>query len=395
MRRVAIYCITILIGILAPLMALEIILRFLPVTDILDTQPVNQTSPYIHFRPNRDITFSKAWNFSILTRKHINNYGYMNDVDFSKGETTPLLVIIGDSYVEATHVFNKDSMHGLLSNRVGRRGRVYGIGYSGTALSQYLAFAEFSRKEFSPNGMVFIIVGNDFDESLTKYGWGPGFHYFSPGDFSVTRIDWPGKTWAGFIVSQSALARYVRGNLSFDPTFLSWLWKGNTAKTSAEFVGNTRANADQERLEDSKAVVDNFLIKVPMWTGLARDKVLFVIDGMRPSLYSPEGMDAAKGSYFDLMRQYFIGKSRQLGHAVVDMQPVFERDYSMNKKRFEFEVDAHWNERGHQLVADEIEKTSVFRAVFFKARARVLLGANDRPIRGPVREFAAAVPGRE
>ena len=54
-----------------------------------------------------------------------------------------------------------------------------------------------------------------------------------------------------------------------------------------------------------------------MWTGLPRDKVLFVIDGMRPNLYSLEGMDSAKGSYFDTMRQYFIGKSRQLGHAVV------------------------------------------------------------------------------
>ena len=95
----------------------------------------------------------------------------MSDYDYhpASQDESPLLAIIGDSYVEAAQVANRKSMHGLLASRFDGKGRIYGLGYSGAPLSQYLAFADFARNEFKPDAMAFVIIGNDFDESLLKY----------------------------------------------------------------------------------------------------------------------------------------------------------------------------------------------------------------------------------
>lgn len=42
------------------------------------------------------------------------------------------------------------------------------FGTSGSTLSSYLAYAGYASKVFHPNAMAFIIIGNDFDESLLK-----------------------------------------------------------------------------------------------------------------------------------------------------------------------------------------------------------------------------------
>ena len=46
---------------------------------------------------------------------------------------------------------------------------------------------------------------------------------------------------------------------------------------------------------------------------------------------------------------------------IVEMHDVFKKNYTRNKKKFEFEVDYHWNEMGHKLVADELLKLNIFK----------------------------------
>ena len=64
---------------------------------------MNAASPVMRFRPDREFTWSKGWDFAILTEKRSNNHGFLNRLDhsFSSG---PLLAVIGDSYVEAAQV---------------------------------------------------------------------------------------------------------------------------------------------------------------------------------------------------------------------------------------------------------------------------------------------------
>ena len=79
MRKIGFALITIAIGLGAPLVLAEIVLRFLPVSKSYRFQPVNEVSPVFRFQPDRDYVWSKGWNFSIVNRVHINNAGFVND----------------------------------------------------------------------------------------------------------------------------------------------------------------------------------------------------------------------------------------------------------------------------------------------------------------------------
>ena len=131
-----------------------------------------------------------------------------------------------------------------------------------------------------------------------------------------------------------------------------------------DFIGNTRSAFDEDRISDSKRVVDIFFEELPLQTGLGNDKILFVIDGMRPHLYSPTTLIKADGSYFDLMRKYFIKVAVNKGYELIDMQPVFIEKHESEGMQFEFPSDGHWNEAGHNIVAEKINASSVYRALF-------------------------------
>ena len=208
-------------------------------------------------------------------------------------------------------------------------------------------------------------MGNDFDESLMKYKWDPGFHYFEMHNqtLRLVRIDFAGHTGLRNIAKHMALARYLFLTAGLDWRKIAALWNSKEVG-NVKYVGNVPAVVPEERLRDSRAAVERFIELLPKMSGLSTDKILFVVDAKRPNLYTEEGRKEAKGSYFDLMRTYFIKKTRQAGYEVVDMQPVFEKHYSQHRRRFEYPIDAHWNALGHELVADEIEKSRVFQKVF-------------------------------
>ena len=366
---VLMYSLTIAVGLLLPLLALECLMHLLPVSDAANTQAVNQASPVIHFMPNQDLTFSRGWDFSISNVKHVNNYGYMSDYDYHPAalDDSPLLVIIGDSYVEAAQVENSKSMHGLLASRFDDKGRIYGLGYSGAPLSQYLAFADFARNEFKPDSMAFVIVGNDFDESLLKYKSAPGFHYFATQGDGTTELRLVNYNASNFIrktAKQSALIRYLILTVGVDLETVSTVFASEAPTGPRHFAANTSGNTDPVRLKDSRAAVDAFFDQLPERSGLSPSKILLIVDGMRPDLYANDGMTIARGSYFDLMRHYFMERATALGYQIIDMQPVFQSHYRQHKQRFEFPTDAHWNELGHKLVADAIEQSATFRNLF-------------------------------
>ena len=109
-------CISIL-GILA---AAELLLRFTPYYQGLRAQPVNAQNPIFRFEPNRTVTLSKDWDFKLVNRVHVNNVGFVNDLDYDAGQNTPLLAIIGDSYIEAAITPYAETVQGRLAERVER-----------------------------------------------------------------------------------------------------------------------------------------------------------------------------------------------------------------------------------------------------------------------------------
>lgn len=353
-RSFAFALIAVLCGIALPLVSAEIVLRFLPVSSSTGTIAVDDTNPVIRFTPNQPYTFSKGWNFDIVNTGRINNYGFINDQDYTRHDERGPLVIIGDSYVEAKMVPYEQTVQGRLAKLLENKTHVYSVGISGSQLAQYLAFAQYAWSEFHPEAMVFVIVGNDFDESLTKYRNEPGLHYFQAeggsDDVRLMRIDYQPSIWKK-VFRISALVRYLWVTVGIGEISASVSPKSDK---EMQYVGNTAAYAGEDRLADSRLVVDRFFSELRRLVPLGKTRILFVLDAMRPEIYSNSDLSRAKGSYFDVMRQYFLERVQANEYAVIDMQPRFISRHRRDGSRFEFTHDAHWNGLGHREAADAV-----------------------------------------
>jgi len=369
--------VTVLLSLLACSTFLEIGLRLLPVSEGFRALAVNDANPIYRYAPNRTAVWSKGWNFSITNRVRTNNLGFISEVDYDPKHATPLLAIVGDSYIEAAMVPSDQTAAALLRREIGARGSVYSFGASGSALSQYLAYANYVKDVFRPEGLVVTVVGNDFDESLLRYKQVPGFHYFSQSGTSevqLIRLDREIPLWRDYVAA-SSLAMYVVANLEvaglLDRSLKrvkSWFSADINPNT---YVGNTVEHADPARIADSKAAVDVFLKQLPDKAGLPVSTILLVVDAPRPELYEPARRDAATRSYFGLMRAYLMDRAVEKGFEVVDMEREFLDDYSRAGRRFEHPDDHHWNSVGHEVFARAVRKSAVYESVFGGARQEV------------------------
>jgi hypothetical protein len=345
-----------LFAIVIPLLLLEGAFRLLPVASPPYLQPVTAQNPVPRFQPNVDYVYSAGWNFPIRSRKHSNNFGYNHVADYRPHDTTPLLAVIGDSFVEAHEVDTGKSAAELLHARLHGKGRVYSIGISGAPLSQYLAFADYARTIFRPDALAIVVIGNDFDESLLKYKSEPRLHYFADNG-ELRRVDYEIST-AKQILRSSAFVRYAQHNL---------LLGHRLEQIRQRVTGRQGSDPDleyQARIPDSRKAVDYFLDQLPARSGLEPRSILLVLDAVRPAIYSEEMLRQAENGYHTQMRRYLDGQARARGFQVIDLQPVFIARHRRDNSRFEFPTDKHWNELGQRVVAEEIEKSDLFSRVF-------------------------------
>lgn len=355
------------LSLVALLLLLELGFCLLPVNEGLRGLSVDEQNPVFRFTPHRESVYSRGWNFSIVNRVRTNNYGFINDHDYDPALTTPLLAVIGDSFVEAVMVPFAQTGVARLADSVGAAGRVYGFGTSGSSLSQYLAYARYVRDTFHPTALTVVIVGNDFDESLRTYKNEPGLHYFaeSPGgELTLTRLDRPVPWWRD-LVGGSSLAMYLYVNLEIRDVWKRFAYRpGQSAISRPRFVGNTAAEATAERVADSDRVIDAFLRQLPGMAGLPVSRIALVVDAPRPELYDASALEAVSDSYFSIMRAHLIDRARAGGFEVLDMQPAFLTDYAQRRLRFEYPDDNHWNGTGHEVFARVVQGSKVYRDTF-------------------------------
>src|SRR5437867_300289 len=362
-RLVIFRLIAILSGIAMTCLIIEIGLRFLPVRSSTGAMVVDDHNPVIRYTPNQLFTFSRGWQFAIVNTGWINNYGFVNDQDYSRQDERGPLVIIGDSYVEALMVPYGQTVQGRLARLLKEKGTVYSLGISGAQLAQYLAFTQYAWTEFHPGGIVFVIVGNDFDESLTKYRDDPGYHYFQEDktthDLKLVRKDYR-PSLGKRLLRHSALVRYLWGTVGIGQISRE---VSQLLERGVEYRGNTAAYVSEDRLADSQRVVDRFFSELSRRAGVDKSRVLFVVDAMRLELYSESDLKRAKGSYFDLMRQYFLVAAERNGYEAIDMEPRFISRHRQDGSRFEFAIDGHSNGLGHQEAAEVIATSHMLQVM--------------------------------
>jgi len=356
----------VLCSVLFVISILEIALRCLPVPMNEDWLPVTNSDPLVRHRPDVVIRYSKGYNFSLKTERRSNNEGFLNDQDYHQEGKHPLIGVVGDSFVEAMMVPYQDTLYGRIDANIGEKGRVYSFGISSAPLSQYLAWTRWVKKQYQPDALVIVIVANDFDESYFHYKRTPGFHYFHPDstmdDVRLERVDYhPNKMRR--IVLKSALARYLFFNLQINQLVVQLRnrLEGNPATA---YVANMPARLPKEQLDAATQAAEMFLSVLPKYSGLSPEKILLLVDGVRPELYSANEPATVKSSYWGQMRNSFIGRAKQQGYEVVDMHEAFRRNYGQKGERFEFSNDNHWNSVGHEVAAVEVMRSALFHRLF-------------------------------
>ena len=363
------------LGLAFTVLVLEIALRLLPVPTGMRTQPVSAQTPVFRFKANRDYVFSTGWDFKLANRGHVNNAGYVSDIDYVERTDHTVLAVVGDSYMEALMVPWSETMTARLNTGLSCDQRVYVFAASGAPLSQYLVWAKHARERYGASGVVITVVGNDFDESHMSVKQGPGFHHFRESEegLRLTRVDYE-PSWRRDVATATALGRYLIFSLRIQHAIASLksTWQTSGASQDAPYVGNTAAKAGERRMQVSRASVDAFVDQVQTYAGYDPSEVLIVVDGIRPIGQVEDIESVLKESYFGQMRSYLLRAAASAGFEVVDMQDVFSAIHAKEGGRFEFDNDSHWNGRAHRVAADTVRDTALFSKIF-PARA----GRND------------------
>ncbi len=150
LRSFAFAVISIFGPVLLVLASAELVLRFLPVEMSVRTLPLDAAHPVLRAPPNTRFSHSVGWHFQNPNSGRINNDGFFNEQDYHRNGPRPLIVVVGDSYIEAKMVPYPETIQGRLAADLTGSGRVYSFAMSGAPLSQYLAWIGYAREPTRP-----------------------------------------------------------------------------------------------------------------------------------------------------------------------------------------------------------------------------------------------------
>lgn len=329
---------------------LEIVLRlFVPVTD----WPVSEYDPGVgmHRKPRQTGTWVLGAAGEVQAHYRFNNAGWnsIHDYTNSKPGDTLRVAVIGDSFVEALQVDVDESYPILLERALQARlpcatfnqAEVYGFGFSGAPLSQYLSIMRYVAREYHPDVYIINIYPvNDFDQSLTDYA-PDAYRYFltyrrnDQGGFEEVLAAPVAPSTFRRLAMNSALVRYVYGNLQIN-THLARLVRSEAPLSASE--------------DELTALGSQLFGEYQRITQEEGSPLLLVLDADRAAIYG----DTAPSQDIALCSRITAQVSQQLGIDLIDLTDTFTQDFREHGKRFESSVDPHWNERGHALASQVV-----------------------------------------
>lgn len=286
----------------------------------------------------------------IRAKWRINDAHWNYPIDYdTRNVEKPLIAVIGDSFVEALQVDVDKNYPFLLRNRLNGDYEVFAFGVSGAPLSQYLHVSRYVNERFDPDILVFNVVHNDFAHSISSLS--PRYHYFLQVSIDddgnvVETTPRPNysfaqyKSWKRFCY-RSALFRYLYFNLKVKE--IGRNLRGDEDRRYEANIDTENTNRHREQIEKATRYVVNAIRREN------EDKrVVFVINAPRNIVYEGAGGESEVMWIHDMLDTLCSRNEIEL----LDLTPFMVADYRVNGKRFDSEVDAHWNEYGHRFVAD-------------------------------------------
>src|SRR5262249_710427 len=113
------------------------------------------------------------------------------------------------------------------------------------------------------------------------------------------------------------------------------------------------------RVVASKAAVDAFLRDLSQ-IGLSPQCIAFTVDGFR----YPDLVKRDVGTFFDIMRRYFIEQASPPGYDAADLHSLFLAQYQETGERFDFfpNDSSHFNANGHRVIADALRSSRLLNS---------------------------------
>ena len=333
------------------LFLLELLFRVLPTNQGTKIQQISEDNNIRYYLQNRDFLWSRGWNFKIKTKKKSNNYGFFNDSNYVKNSKTKKIIVIGDSYVAASQIANNDTFFQKIEKEKNYKNKIYSLATDGSAFPDYLQYFNFSLSEFNPEKIIFVIVNNDFDESICEYRDIVNHYYFCIKNKKITvkkKVD----QLEDFIIrkfgANSSIVHYIFYNLNINLFKLL-----NLLKISEEIKIKKEVDLNKIKLGTDfflKQIYENSLIKP--------ENILFITDARRSKIYNQQIFNSSyfkkKEEIFYEFVDYFILSAKKYNFKVIDLHNIFKKDYLINNNKFEYEIDMHWNEYAHDLISKEI-----------------------------------------
>lgn len=287
----------------------------------------------------------------IKARWHINNMHWNYPIDYYPVKDKKLIAVIGDSYIEALHVDVDKNYPYLLRKKLNPHYEVYAFGVSGYALSQYLHISRYVNKHFKPDILIFNIFFNDFDESI--YELYPRrnflFQLSIKKDGTIVeklpRINYSIAQYRPLwqqLIYRSALFRYLYLNLKVSRRWRRFAAAGNK--------NDFEANVNIKQVRKSKDLIyktTSYLVNTIKEENRNK-RVIFIFDAPREAIYN-NTLNKSDVTWMNEMMQKICSQNNI---EFIDLTPLMLKDYQCNKKKFNSEIDQHWNEYGHEFVAN-------------------------------------------
>jgi len=340
-----------------------------------DMPKIDFADGLVKYKPNQKGIYRIKDEINAVYKINANGWNSANDQYFiNKPVDRFRIAIVGDSYVEATEVNFDESLAEKLENKLGKeRFEVYRFGISGAPMSQYLHMLRKEVMKYNPDLVIVVLVHNDFNESyeFLQGTYASNFMKLQIEDTGdVTEVE-PRqfiRPWYNPI-RESATWRYLAIRQKIPYNYLKDLLLGNKIYYQANIsIDSIKKN----RIKNE--IATNYIFKKMKEICENRGaKLLLIMNGVTEVVYGTVNKNESYKRGGLSLNQIAKDAAQQNGIDFIDLEPVFEKDYKENKKRFTFINDGHWNVYGHEVVANTIFDYVKNNALFRKSSSRQII----------------------
>jgi len=322
----------------------ELVFSFLlPASDVPLTNFYEKTGA--HSGENQEGIYRKG--SEISAKYSINEQGW-NSVHktYHQEKVNSRIIVIGDSYVDALQVDVDKSFVSIMEEELSHFFpiEVFGMGFYSSPLSQYLSIMR-DAISYSPDLIVVSLIHNDFDESLVKNQDQPYFLQFENiNNEFIPREPQDTLSKVKRILSKSSIIRFIYVNLQLNTLF-------QRATHGASFETNVDARLlDKDYIDNELRPLAHHIFREMQLLAWANDfNLLFIMDTSRERIYK-------NNPDLNPLNKMVFSLTEEMGIDFIDLTALFKDDFSKNKNKFEFDIDAHWNTYTHELIGQYLSK---------------------------------------